>query len=1013
MNKESKENYKVNSKTKSFDIEFFTPKSNLSIESLNRNIAFNNLFNYVNRNITNYNSNKKTHLKDTEHYEKKSYYNLENEEYKEKEQSKLSYLKESKKIKEKNLRNIDTEKINKKSSYISKDSFREINKKTSNTKRNKYSKKRTFSECTSILKFFNNFETSQKEKYSNNLYNSDKNSYSEITTYNKKVRSEHYEKKIPNEEKFKLEYTYKRNDYEKYNDYLEIIYLYCKKYFLSEKMEFFSNYLFYREGILKNFIFLIDSLFLKKKYVELLNLLKKYRNLWIFSYNRKQYIKKNNFYKSKKIKKKNKLNNNNCLWRDNNNYYNNDNSDILNIGITKEDSYRNLIKKNVTKTNYNYRKKEKYYKCKNERTKMENVNREILHDKKRKVNIMNKKKFLRKEHTKYANKTCNKIYCISYLAFVKILSLLKMKNQKCLNKCLHFISRIDKKILLNKNANYLMQIIIKLYELNGLYNYSLRYSILLFLKYPIYPHIILKLFSFSILCLKDEIHLILLATYPKKMIWLKYFLYFILYSVNHQFQNKRNFDNVLFLIENVKKKKKKYIRSYVYDEYTNEDGRKLEKIISMKNNKSTKKIKKKDKAFKKKIEEEYNEAKKNLQENEEGYLGISKILNCSYDYFFERKKKNSSICIYKKIFLYNSIYNKVSLYDAYIYITKNKFSNYFPKFFLFSKLHIIINIKRSFYEKNYTMCYSLSKLLLNDHIYESTVITFFVNSSYLLNKISCIKKLADELKKNKKYIFFLFSNAALLLHFKQVERAIQIYKYIIDSYENIFSDLYFFSLFNLIYALELTQKAHQIVILCKNMNKLFFNNIHSYILLSYYYYVNDIPLKSYYSLIKAYNIYHYHPDIYYILSLLALRVKKFKEYVAFSELALFFSLKKKIIRNYIFTYIYKNQQNCIPNYLLYYNFKIMNNNEMIKNITFNIDRCLCYFYFENLIKSYVTFNFCSYKRKNLNYLILGENLCNIALNFFYNDLKFLHFLRYIEKIKKNEKHVKLSLKNVP
>ncbi|ETB61583.1 hypothetical protein YYC_01441, partial [Plasmodium yoelii 17X] len=132
-----------------------------------------------------------------------------------------------------------------------------------------------------------------------------------------------------------------------------------------------------------------------------------------------------------------------------------------------------------------------------------------------------------------------------------------------------------------------------------------------------------------------------------------------------------------------------------------------------------------------------------------------------------------------------------------------------------------------------------------------------------------------ELKKLNKYIYFLFCNASLLLYFNKIERSIQIYKYIIDTYSNIFSDLYFYSLSNLIYSLQLTQKAHQIIVHCKNLNKLFFNNIHSYILLSYYYFVNNIPNKTFNSLFKAYRIYNYHPDIYYILSLLSLSYKKY------------------------------------------------------------------------------------------------------------------------------------------
>ncbi|SBT80812.1 conserved Plasmodium protein, unknown function [Plasmodium malariae] len=258
------------------------------------------------------------------------------------------------------------------------------------------------------------------------------------------------------------------------------------------------------------------------------------------------------------------------------------------------------------------------------------------------------------------------------------------------------------------------------------------------------------------------------------------------------------------------------------------------------------------------------------------YLEISSFLIYSRIRFhLDKNKENSNVYIYKKIILYSSLYNIVTLCDVYNYIRKNKLSKHFPKFFLYSKLFIMINIKKSFYERNYIMCYSLSKLLLMEHMYDSFTITFFVNSSYLLNKISCIKNLAVELRRNKKYIYYLFCNAALLLHFRQVERSIQIYKYIVDSYKNIFSDLYLYSLFNLIYSLQITQKAHQIIFLCKNLNKLFFHNIHVYILLSYYYFLNVIPTKSYSSLIRAYNIYNYHPHIFYVLSYLALSLKKY------------------------------------------------------------------------------------------------------------------------------------------
>ncbi|ETW61892.1 hypothetical protein PFMC_01995 [Plasmodium falciparum CAMP/Malaysia] len=40
-----------NYKKKNSDIIFYTPKSNLAIDSLQKTIAFNNLFKYVNKNI--------------------------------------------------------------------------------------------------------------------------------------------------------------------------------------------------------------------------------------------------------------------------------------------------------------------------------------------------------------------------------------------------------------------------------------------------------------------------------------------------------------------------------------------------------------------------------------------------------------------------------------------------------------------------------------------------------------------------------------------------------------------------------------------------------------------------------------------------------------------------------------------------------------------------------------------------------------------------------------------------
>ncbi|GAB68956.1 hypothetical protein PCYB_143840, partial [Plasmodium cynomolgi strain B] len=735
-------------------------------------------------------------------------------------------------------------------------------------KKNKNVKKRIFSESsTNILRYFKNVDINNKEKTElhthcatdknaqnslddktfrdanskfyahgngekhadvhNDIYYGENNVHSEEGGNRKRVRSVNYENKMSNEGKVKCEYVHNNAKLNcNYEEYLQTAYLYCKKYFMYRKMEFFSKYLFYRQKSIKNFIFLIEALFLRKKYIDLLYMLQRYKRLWVF------------FYKGAKTKRAAEKKNNA--------------RNKIEMGYISTKGKNSKCGKNCTKLISHKYRKSIFFKvtvqndptpptgeiCDVEHSNVCNIENSKVHKLKKKEEkththkMCNTELFCKHKNNYEVNnstgdvinwgktckrKTCNKIYCICYVAFVKIMSLIRMQNQNCLNKCVNFIQKISKKCLLNKNGHYLTHAVIHLYELAGLYNYALKYSMLLFLKYPVYPQIILKLFSFSILSLKDEIYLILLA-------------------------------------------------------------------------------------------------------------------------------------------------NKVTLYDAYVYIAQNKFSDYFPKIFLYSKLHIIINIKRSFYEQNFSMCYSLSKLLLMDHMYDSSVVTFFVNSAYLLKKIGAIKRLAQELKTNNRRIYFLFCNAALLLHFKQIERSIQIYKYIVDSYQNIFSDLYFYSLFNLIYALQLTQKAHQIVIFCKNLNKLFFNNIHSYILLSYYYFVNDIPTKCYASLRRAHDIYRYHPDTFYLLSLLALQAKRYQEYGAFSELALFFSLRNRNLRNYVFSNIYRKQHKYVPSYLLSYHLEIIDSDRSKTLGILNLSSLLNYVYFEGLIKSYIILHFCSAKR---------------------------------------------------
>ncbi|ETW19008.1 hypothetical protein PFFVO_02027 [Plasmodium falciparum Vietnam Oak-Knoll (FVO)] len=1216
-----------NYKKKNSDIIFYTPKSNLAIDSLQKTIAFNNLFKYVNKNI------KKDEIKNDEikNYEInnddiKSYeinndkikrYEINNDKIKRYEinndkikcdKIKNDHLKNvpvKKKKKEytKNMigRKVHTDELHKENIFVlPKDNINNKfgeKKKIPLKQKNKKVKKRTFSESTiNILSYFKNdkiikLKEKDNEKYTekyrktgtphidiNNSIKSNINStkfnnvniinplitnidnlnivyrkvneksYLDVNSCHKRIRSEHYQSKIFLEEKIKLNnidyknntcnevddnlnhfkkyihgndvkqnenYLYdkniKINDYpihnkdeiliekEKYYEYLENVYLYSKKYFLSDKMEYISKYLFYKNKNLKNFIFLIDSLFLKKKYVEILELLRNYRHLWIFPIHMKNKFKVKNFDKKEKInnidtknmtnkkhgnKQKNKntqlfIHQNNIIYNDDkiinnnkknnnnkiiNNNINNNNNNNNNNNIYTDDYYNSLYKKeqnlklfrkNIECAHFNRNKNiifnnMKLYDPQN--IPIQNTNDYIP----KKINEKRKKK--KKKNRKcsciYVNNMCESYYpfiynkkkstkrmyyCISYIAFVKLICLLKLKNSNCLNKGIRFVSRIYKKMFLNKNTHYFIHAIIRLYELKGLFNSSLKYSMILFLNFPLYPHIILKLFSFSILCLREEMYLILLASYPKHFAWFKYFLFFILYSINFQFRDKKVFDSFLFLIENVNKKKKKKKlkrkqkgKDIIY-EMEKDDFSIFDENICIDINNNKRNIENnKNNIENNKNNNENNKNniennKNNIENNKNDINNINMINNNNYYYIYNlqnnicEKKEiynnvsndlydlnkpmlshdniNSNMFIYKKIILYKSSYNKVTLYDTYNYLVNNKFSKYFPKFFIYSKLYIIINIKKSFYEKNFIMCYSLCKLLLNDYIYDPCVITFFVNSCYLLNNVSSIKRLASDLKKNNMYIYFLFCNATLLLHFREIDKSIQIYKYIVDTYENVFSDLYFFSFLNLINTLHITQKASQIINHCICFNKLFFNNIQTYLLLSYHYYINNIPLKSYSSIMKAYKIYHYNPDVFYMLSLLSLTDKRYKEYVTFSELSLFFSLRLSIIRNYIFSKIYETQYEYLPFHLLYYNFKIVNFENSVIKFPMNMEPFMCHLFFENLIKSYVTYHIYSSERQGLDYLLLAENLCKIGFIFFSKDLKFLQMLKFIQGYK--------------
>ncbi|KMZ90161.1 hypothetical protein PVMG_01528 [Plasmodium vivax Mauritania I] len=1155
MNQEKKEEANTSFNKKNSEVEFFTPKSNLAHECVSRNAAFDNLHKYVNTNVTKDRLKKrKGHSKSCAPAVKRK--NVPSKE-KNKECSILNYLTGFNNAKNIFFKNANTDGAKRKGEIPPKDStIKKIKEKISGVKKNKSAKKRIFSESsTNILRYFKNVDTNSKEKTElptqcgtdkkaqnslddktfrdansklyahgngeksadahNDMYYGENNVHSEEGGNRKRVRSVNYENKMSNEEKMQYDHVQNNvnldcND----EEYLQTAYLYCKKYFLYRKMEFLSKYLFYRQKSIKNFIFLIEALFLRKKYTDLLDMLRRYKRLWIFSC---KGVKAKGAAE-KKNNARHKVESGDISTKGNNSKCGKNCTQLIYHKCRRSTFYMAALQngpnpptgesgdlENSNVCNIEHRQVHKFKKKKKKTHTHKMCNTELLCKHKNFCEVNNSIGGVINGGKTCNRKTCNKIYCICYVAFVKIMSLIRMKNQNCLNKCVNFIQKISKKCLLSKNGHYLTHAVIHLYELAGLYNSALKYSMLLFLKCPVYPQIILKLFSFSILSLKVEIYLILLAKYCKSISWIKYFLLFILYSVNYQFRNKKTVSNFLFLLDgvtkggtniekrgktnnverkNATKKAEKNRTKSAHNECSprgenwmrgftpDEQG---EKALREKSdhNEMGGKIKQKMWIQSRKVpmqricqlihDSEGNNRGECSEGSECGGGGKRKhvdlpqyIKKHSSKQNFHKYNENSNVHICKKITLYNSLYSKVTLYDAYVYITQNKFSDYFPKFFLYSKLHIIINIKRSFYEQNFPMCYSLCKLLLMDHTYDSSVVAFFVNSAYLLKKVGAIKRLAQELKTNNRRIYFLFCNAALLLHFKQIERSIQIYKYIVDSYQNVFSDLYFYSLFNLIYALQLTQKAHQIVIFCKNLNKLFFNNIHSYILLSYYYFVNDIPTKCYASLRRAHHIYRYHPDTFYLLALLALQAKRYEEYCAFSELALFFSLRNRNLRNYVFSNIYEKQHEYVPSYLLNYHLEI-NHFDRSKTLGVpNLSSLLNYVYFEGLIKSYIILHFCSAKRyaeraqessrsieltllqrnyihvslkkigkknafffrSHINYLMLGKNLGIIAAQFFPNDLGLLHskgeraivqnakVLKYIDDARRKERKKK-------
>ncbi|CAI7723461.1 conserved Plasmodium protein, unknown function [Plasmodium vivax] len=1105
MNQEKKEEANTSFNKKNSEVEFFTPKSNLAHECVSRNAAFDNLHKYVNTNVTKDRLKKrKGHSKSCAPAVKRK--NVPSKE-KNKECSILNYLTGFNNAKNIFFKNANTDGAKRKGEIPPKDStIKKIKEKISGVKKNKSAKKRIFSESsTNILRYFKNVDTNSKEKTElptqcgtdkkaqnslddktfrdansklyahgnggksadahNDMYYGENNVHSEEGGNRKRVRSVNYENKMSNEEKMQYDHVQNNvnldcND----EEYLQTAYLYCKKYFLYRKMEFLSKYLFYRQKSIKNFIFLIEALFLRKKHTDLLDMLRRYKRLWIFSC---KGVKAKGAAE-KKNNARHKVESGDISTKGNNSKCGKNCTQLIYHKCRRSTFYMAALQngpnpptgesgdlENSNVCNIKHRQVHKFKKKKKKTHTHKMCNTELLCKHKNFCEVNNSIGGVINGGKTCNRKTCNKIYCICYVAFVKIMSLIRMKNQNCLNKCVNFIQKISKKCLLSKNGHYLTHAVIHLYELAGLYNSALKYSMLLFLKCPVYPQIILKLFSFSILSLKVEIYLILLAKYCKSISWIKYFLLFILYSVNYQFRNKKTVSNFLFLLDgvtkggtniekrgktnnverkNATKKAEKNRTKSAHNECSprgenwmrgftpDEQG---EKALREKSdhNEMGGKIKQKMWVQSRKVpmqricqlihDSEGNNRGECSEGSECGGGGKRKhvdlpqyIKKHSSKQNFHKYNENSNVHICKKITLYNSLYSKVTLYDAYVYITQNKFSDYFPKFFLYSKLHIIINIKRSFYEQNFPMCYSLCKLLLMDHTYDSSVVAFFVNSAYLLKKVGAIKRLAQELKTNNRRIYFLFCNAALLLHFKQIERSIQIYKYIVDSYQNVFSDLYFYSLFNLIYALQLTQKAHQIVIFCKNLNKLFFNNIHSYILLSYYYFVNDIPTKCYASLRRAHHIYRYHPDTFYLLALLALQAKRYEEYCAFSELALFFSLRNRNLRNYVFSNIYEKQHEYVPSYLLNYHLEI-NHFDRSKTLGVpNLSSLLNYVYFEGLIKSYIILHFCSAKRSHINYIMLGKNLGIIAAQFFPNDLGLLHILKYIDDARRKERKKK-------
>ncbi|SBT48311.1 conserved Plasmodium protein, unknown function [Plasmodium ovale wallikeri] len=901
MNREKKDENNSDYKKKNSEIEFYTPKSNLSIDSLNRNKAYNILHKYVNRSIRNGNINKKkNNSKSKVPIKRKKKCVNRNESHS--KLSILSYIKENNKKHDFLLKDGLKEKTNKddvcpKTKGIRTNSNEED--KTNGVKNNRILRKRVFSESTtSILSYFKNVgvKNSGEEGTMNKSHYAGKNVYdragkvvhcdvngstrndatcngamrngagscdvstcSEARTgggHFKRVRSETYDRKMLNEEKAQLEFlTAKKKEEMHSSNYFEILYVYCKKYFLYDKMEFISRMLFFRKRNIKNFVMLIETLFLRKQYIDLLNLLRIHRNLWVFPYAGKRGKKKRSksstvdggIYCNKFRVHHGKggvqhtatntaeraLGRKLAKVKGTSNGGSNDEMHTL----KKENPLTEVIEKGKCPVLYS---NVDGVRCVRNGKKTGSKVATGAKGKKGKKGRKGKKAENSTRSTRWGPR---EIQCVNYVAFIKIMSLIKMKNKNCLNKCVKFVDKINKKSLLSENAHFLMQAIIQLYELKGLYNNSLECCILLFLKCPAYPQIILKLFSFSLLCLKDEVYLILLANYPPKIAWLKHFLFFILYSVNYQLRNKKLFDNFLFLIENVTKRKKEKARS------SSGSGSGSSRSSSRSRSSFThKKLPHRDKGTPMRCNALVRETKRVQRKSgakKNGEKNASKLHNIEMG----RSQDGDSLrqegsCAYGKGSGKNGWYRMIDNDNSVGHVE---------------------SVGRVEPTERY-------KDEGGDYAGRATV-----------PNCAC----DNPLRKNEK------------------KCAVRIYKKIV--------------LYNSLYS----------------------------------------------------------------------RVTLYKECVAFSELALFFSLKKEIIRNYIFTKIYENQYKYVPSHLVLYNFKKVNTYQVTYSTYASWSNFLCYLYFELLTKSYIIFYACSEERNKPNYLTLGENVCKMALVFFHEDLKLL------------------------